>query len=427
MSNDHHDSADDLARINETRGQPGDSSPAGETFVLDEGPLDAFDENDAAAARGRGEGVGEAKETQGLSQGQIVWGRFRRHLGAIFGLTTFFLIMLISLLTMGIGPIRGLYQHQDPNEIFPAVNGGSPTLQLPGWLGGSAGGWFRFGDFPFGQDEIGYDNFAQVMAGIKTSLLVMIVMGIIVLLVGVTVGALAGYYRGWVDNLLMRLTDTVITLPVIVVGAVLGKLVYTLPQKWNLSPKVDEFIRDFMPVELAIALGLILWPSMARLLRAEFLSLREREFVDSARVAGASNFRIITKHMLPNAMGIIIVNITLLMSTAVVLETALSFLGFGIVNPHVSLGRLISANQGAFATRPWLFWWPGLFIILIALSINFIGDGLRDAFDPRTKRIPSQAKMDRAFAARERTAVSRSASSDDTAAAGATAAGKDRP
>ena len=104
--------------------------------------------------------------------------------------------------------------------------------------------------------------------------------------------------------------------------------------------------------------------------------------------------------MLPNAMGIIIVNITLLMSTAVVLETALSFLGFGIQSPHVSLGRLISQNQTAFTTRPWLFWWPGLFIILIALSINFIGDGLRDAFDPRTKRIPSQMKMDKAFAQR---------------------------
>ena len=281
-------------------------------------------------------------------------------------------------------------------------------MQFPAWLGGSSGAWFTFGQFPFGQNEIGYDNYAQVMEGVQTSLMVMVVMGTIVLLVGVTVGALAGYYRGWVDQVLMRLTDTVITLPVIVVGAVLGKLVYTLPSKLNMSPRVDEFIRVWMPVELAIALGLILWPSMARLLRAEFLSLREREFVDSARVAGASNFRIITKHILPNAMGIIIVNITLLMSTAVVLETALSYLGFGIVSPDVSLGRLISANQGAFSTRPWLFWWPGMFIILIALSINFIGDGLRDAFDPRTKRIPSQSKMDKAFASKAAAAATTS-------------------
>ena len=102
------------------------------------------------------------------------------------------------------------------------------------------------------------------------------------------------------------------------------------------------------------------------------------------------------KHMLPNAMGVIIVNTTLLMSTAVLLETALSFLGFGIQSPDVSLGKMISDYQSAFSTRPWLFWWPGLFIILIALSVNFIGDGLRDAFDPRQKRIPSARKMAKA-------------------------------
>ena len=114
--------------------------------------------------------------------------------------------------------------------------------------------------------------------------------------------------------------------------------------------------------------------------------INRREFVDAARVAGASNFRIIRKHMLPNAMGVIIVNTTLLMSAAVLLETSLSYLGFGIRNPDVSLGTMISQYQSAFGTRPWLFWWPGLFIIIIALSINFIGDGLRDALDPRLAR-----------------------------------------
>ena len=402
MTKSHeHRPEDELTHLSETRGHPGDSSPAGETFVHDEGPMDVIDENQYAQAHGRGEGVGEAQDVQGLSQGQIVWRRFRRHLGAIFGLTTFILISLISFLSMGIGPIPGLWHNQEPMKIHAVHNGGEPTLQFPAWLGGSGGGWFVIGKYPFGQDDLGHDNFAQVMAGVQTSLTVMVVMGIIVLLIGVTVGSLAGYFRGWVDQVLMRLTDTVITLPVIVIGAVLGKLVYTLPDKLNAGPEVLRTIERFMPIELAIALGLILWPSMARLLRAEFLSLREREFVDSARVAGASNFRIITKHMLPNAMGVIIVNITLLMSTAVVLETALSFLQFGIQNPHISLGALISGHQGAFATRPWLFWWPGLFIILIALSINFIGDGLRDAFDPRTKRVPSQHKMDKQFAKRD--------------------------
>jgi peptide/nickel transport system permease protein len=168
----------------------------------------------------------------------------------------------------------------------------------------------------------------------------------------------------------------------VVIGAVLGNLAGSAGAFW-----------------LAVALGCITWTTLARLVRGEFLTLREREFVDAAKVAGASSFRIIRKHMIPNAMGVIIVNTTLLASTAVLLETALSYLGFGIKPPDVSLGTMISQYQSAFSTRPWLFWWPGLFIIIIALSVNFIGDGLRDAFDPRQKRVPSSRKMARAAAA----------------------------
>ena len=137
---------------------------------------------------------------------------------------------------------------------------------------------------------------------------------------------------------------------------------------------------------LAFYLGIFAWTGLSRLVRGEFLKLREMEFVDAARVAGASNRRIIFKHILPNAVGIIIVSITLLMYGSILLETALSYLGFGVVAPDVSLGSLISQFQDSFTIRPWLFWWPGLFIITIALSINFIGDGLRDAFDPRQRR-----------------------------------------
>lgn len=179
----------------------------------------------------------------------------------------------------------------------------------------------------------------------------------------------------------MRFTDLVITIPVIVIGAVLGKK-----------------LGGADPIPLALALGAISWTGLARLVRGDFLSLREREFVDAARVAGASTPRIIFKHMLPNAIGVIIVSVTLLMSSAILLETALSYLGFGINPPNVSLGQMINEYQGAFNTRPWLFWWPGLFIILIALSVNFIGDGLRDAFDPRQRKVPSARKMARADA-----------------------------
>ncbi len=345
-------------------------------------------------ARGRGEGVGQAKEVEGLSQGQIVWRRFIRHKGAIFGLVILTSIALLSFVSMGIGPIKGLWKFQDYTRSGTVVDGGRPTLQLPFLPGGG----FAIGDHPFGQDSIGSDSFAQVMKGVQTSLLVMVVLGLTALVIGVTIGAIAGYYRGKVDTVLMRFTDLVITLPVLVLGAVLGRLLDVLPVKLDATAAQREAIRSNMPLLLAVVLGLILWTGLARLTRSEFLSLREREFVDSARVAGASDWRIITKHILPNAVGVIIVNVTLLMSVAVTLEAALSFLNFGIKKPNVSLGLLIAENQGAFATRPWLFWWPGLFIILIALSVNFIGDGLRDAFDPRTRRIPSERTMKRAAA-----------------------------
>lgn len=342
-------------------------------------------------AYGRGEGVGEGQEVEGLSQGQIVWSRFIRHRGAIGGLITIGLVTLSSILMMGIGPLDGLWRDQQIRS-GEVLNGGRPTLTLPGVHGSE----FAIGMHPFGQDSLGRDYFAQVMLGVQTSLFVALVLGVVALTIGVTVGALAGYYRGKVDMALMRVTDLVITLPVIVMGAVLGSLVAKLPLRLNAGPEVSAWIRENMPLLLAVALGCILWTGLARLVRSEFLTLREREFVDSARVAGASDFRIIVKHMLPNSVGVIVVNTTLLMSAAVTLEAALSFVGFGIQPPSISLGRLIQENQGAFSTRPWLFWWPGLFIMLIALSINFIGDGLRDAFDPRTKKIPSARAMAKA-------------------------------
>ena len=354
-------------------------------------PPDETDLTSDDEATGRGEGIGELKEVEGLSQGQIVWSRFIRHKGALFGIITLILVALLSFTSMGIFGIPGWWQYQDHNATYGGVvNGGLPTLS-----------WSGLGDHPFGQDMIGRDNFAMVMRGIQTSLLVMTVLGLITLVIGTTIGALAGYYRGKIDTFLMRFTDLVITLPVIVLGAVLGKLVAAIPDRLEMTAAARSSFRENIPLMLAIFLGLILWPGLARLVRSEFLTLREREFVDSARVAGASDWRIITKHMLPNAISVIIVNTTLTMASAVVLEAALSFLGFGVTEPNVSLGKLISDYQTAFLTRPWLFWWPGLFIILIALSINFIGDGLRDAFDPRTKRIPSERKMDAALAAVE--------------------------
>lgn len=325
----------------------------------------------------------ESRETEGLSQGAIVRRKFFGHKGAMAGLFVLAGIAVFAYSAQGVGPIPGWWIHNHTSS-GPVVNpGGAPT-----W---SFANPFAFGEHPFGQDDIGRDNFARVMKGVQISLMVMAIIGLVALVLGTVIGALAGYYRGRLDAFLMRVTDGFIILPTIVVGSILGKLVS--------GPNFSLFglsSATYMAPALAVVLGAILWTSLARLVRGEFLALREREFVDSARVAGAGDFRIIVKHMLPNTMGVIIVNTTLLMSQAIVLEAALSFLGFGIRAPQVSLGQLINEYQSAFASRPWLFWWAGLFIILIALCVNFIGDGLRDAFDPRMKTVPSLRKMNRA-------------------------------
>ncbi|GEK22699.1 ABC transporter permease [Cellulomonas xylanilytica] len=315
----------------------------------------------------------ELQDVVGLSQGQIVRRRFFRHKGALVGLAVLGATIVLALTSVGFGPIPGWWMWTGYETGNPMSNpGGAPTLSVfpPAW-----------GDHPFGQDEIGRDIFARVMHGVQTSLMVMFVIGIVAGVIGVLVGSVAGYFRGGRDTALMRFTDLVITVPTIVIGAVIGKL----------SGQISAPI-------FAISLGLILWTTLSRLVRGEFLALREREFVDAARVAGASSRRIIFKHILPNAVGTIIVSTTLLMSSAILLETALSYLGFGIQPPEISLGQMIQQYQQAFSTRPWLFWWPGIFIVIIALSVNFIGDGLRDAFDPRQKRIPSERRMAKAMA-----------------------------
>jgi len=211
------------------------------------------------------------------------------------------------------------------------------------------------------------------MRGTQQSIIVMVVLGGIAGVIGIVVGAIAGFFRGWTDAVLMRLTDVVIIVPVVLLGAIVGRAFGGLGA-WV----------------LAAMLGVFSWPVLARLVRGEFFSLREREFVDAARVAGASNARIIFRHILPNTAGVLIVNISLTMAGAILLEAALSYLGFGINPPDVSLGQLLSNYQTSFNTRPWLFWWPGVFIILIVLAVNFIGDGLRDAFDPRQRRMPGK-------------------------------------
>ena len=327
------------------------------------------------------------KETEGLSQSQIVRSRFVRHKGAMTSVfvLSFLIIAVFTALETKIGSLRipGWWRFSYDELLELRTEGcpdgvvGCPTLDLaPTFIDGTGVG---LGRHPFGQDDIGHDYFAMVMRGAQRSLYVASVIGLLAGTIGITIGAISGYFRGWIDSTLMRFTDFIITIPTIIIGSVVG---------FHFGNLGVGF--------LAFYLGLFAWTGLSRLVRGEFLKLRELEFVDAARVAGASDRRIIFKHILPNAVGVIIVSITLLMSGAILLETALSFLGFGVVAPDVSLGSLISQYQDSFTIRPWLFWWPGLLIITIALCINFIGDGLRDAFDPRQRRRLTKKDKERA-------------------------------
>jgi peptide/nickel transport system permease protein len=221
-----------------------------------------------------------------------------------------------------------------------------------------------------GTDDIGHDTLAQVLRGAQKSVQVALLVALLSTSVGSVIGAVAGYYRGVVDSVLMRFTDLVLTIPLLAIAALLAG---------TLSGG-DWFL-------VAVVIASVSWTSIARVVRGSFLSLREKEFVDAARALGASDTRIIFRHLLPNATGSIIVNATITVAVAILVETALSFLGLGIRPPDTSLGLLVSAGVQAAQTRPWLFYFPGLVIILIALTINFIGDGLRDAFDPTQTRV----------------------------------------
>ena len=221
----------------------------------------------------------------------------------------------------------------------------------------------------FGTDRLGRDYFSRVLYGTRTSISVAFVVAILSTAIGTTIGALAGYFRGWLDTLLMRLTDFVIAVPFLAVVLVIA-----------------AFVGRGSPFRIALILSFLLWTAIARIVRGNYLSLREKEFVEAARAAGASHARIMFRHILPNSLGPIVVNATLTVALAILLEAVLSFLGFGIQPPVPALGKMIDDGKGAMLTDWWLVVMPGLTIVTICLAINFIGDGLRDALDPTQPR-----------------------------------------
>ncbi|MFL6147412.1 MAG: ABC transporter permease [Pseudonocardiaceae bacterium] len=277
------------------------------------------------------------------SQAQVVARRFRRHRLAMVSLVVLLALVLLAF----VGGWLWKYSVADltADESVP-----------PSWA------------HPFGTDAAGHDTLAQVLRGTQISIGIAVVGALVATVVGTVWGATAGYYGGWLDTAMMRIADLVLTLPFLAVAAVLG---HNVGGSWWL---------------IAAVIAGLYWAYVARVARGVVLSLREKEFVEAARAIGAGDARIIFRHLVPNAFGSIIVNATVLVAIAILLETALSYLGFGVRPPDTSLGLLVSDAQTAVETRPWLFFFPGVFIIVIALTINFIGDGLRDALDPRQTR-----------------------------------------
>jgi len=279
----------------------------------------------------------------------IVWRRFRRHPGAIAGLITLSIIV-VGILLAPLSPY-------DPTTTNVRDKLLPPSLP-----------------HPMGTDPLGRDLFIRVLYGGRVSLTVGLLVMFISLLIGVPIGAIAGYYGGAVDNVLMRLTDVMLAFPSLFMLILLSAL---------LREMEIPFLKGGSLFTIALVIGVLSWMTVARLVRAAFLSIREMEFIIAARCMGASNSRIIWRHILPNTVGPVIVNATLEVGYAILTESGLSFLGFGIQPPTPSWGNLLNNAQRRMTSHPWLAIFPGLMIFFTIIAINYIGDGLRDALDPR--------------------------------------------
>jgi peptide/nickel transport system permease protein len=278
------------------------------------------------------------------SQGRIIFDRFLRNRAAICGAV--FLILLFVFCFFG--PFAWQI---DPNQND--VTSVSATLAPPSLA------------HPLGTDDVGRDTLARAMAGGRVSLSVGLLSMLMAIVFGIGIGAFAGFYGGITDNLLMRFTDVILAVP-------LYLLLFVLSASFT----------DGTPKSVVILIAIFGWTYAARLVRGEFLALKEREYVLASRTIGARNLRLMFRHMLPNAAGPIIVNATLLIGVNIILEAVLSYFGFGIKAPDASWGEMINVGQGIFDVDPWLVIVPGLLVFFTVLSLNLVGDGLRDALDP---------------------------------------------
>lgn len=280
-----------------------------------------------------------------LSPGRIAWTKLRKNVLAMVGLA-----VLILLILMSVGaPV--LTSH-NPNEIDMFSIEAAPSLK-----------------HILGTDELGRDVWARLLYGGRVSILVGVCATTVQVAIGITLGAIAGYFGGWIDSLIMRLTDIVMCFPfyaiAISMAALLGANI------WN----------------VVIIIGILNWTGIARIVRAEVLSLKQRDFIEAAKAISLNHAEIILKHLIPNALGPIIVYSTLGIAIGVLSEASLSFLGLGVKQPQSSWGNMLSAAQSMrVLSNEWWLWIPaGSMVFLMVLSINFLGDGLRDALDPASK------------------------------------------
>lgn len=294
------------------------------------------------------------------SQALIIWNRFRKHRLAVIGgvIITFLLVMVIF------APIFSPYEYTQQVRA---------SQHLAPFSADSEGGFHLLGT-----DELGRDIFTRLWYAGRISLVVGLTVALLETMIGMMIGALSGYYGGWIDTLSMRLVDLILSLPFLPVLLVLSALLRGfqlpgLPREWS-----------SVAIIIVVLAGLR-WTNSARLLRGMILSLRNQEFTEASRALGVSDTSIIVRHMIPNSIAPLIVSATLAVGSAILIESALSFLGFGVQPPVPTWGNMLSNAQTDMFLNPFKALYPGILIFLTVLSFNFLGDGLRDALDPRLK------------------------------------------
>ena len=294
-------------------------------------------------------------EPAARSQWQLILRRFLRHRVAVAALV---ILVVVFLLVFFAEFTARTPLNPNPLPLLQANHGPS----LAHW---------------FGTDELGRDQVTRILYAGRISVTIGLLVAILSTFIGTMIGASAGYFGGWVDQLLMRITDLFLIVP--------GIAIIAMAQK-GLAGKNFPLIGQVSSSTLIIGiLSLLFWQTIARVVRGLFLSIKEKEYVEAARASGASSWRIMFRHILPNIVGPIAVNTTLVVGYAIVLESTLSFLGFGVQPPQVSIGSMLNQSESAVGTHTsYLIYFPGIFLLLVVLCVNFLGDGLRDAFDPQS-------------------------------------------